>query len=35
VHSHLLAALPPGTFPGVDATDVYEFLQRRAADSGS
>ena len=29
VHSHLLAALPPGTFPGVDATDVYEFLQRR------
>ena len=31
VHSHLLAALPPGTFPGVDATDVYEFLQRRTA----
>jgi transcriptional regulator with XRE-family HTH domain len=31
VHSHLLAALPPGTFPGVDATDVYEFLQRRSA----
>ncbi|MFG1604475.1 helix-turn-helix domain-containing protein [Actinoplanes sp. NPDC049265] len=30
VHSHLLAALPPGTFPGVDAQDVYEFLQRRA-----
>jgi hypothetical protein len=29
VHSHLLAALPPGTFPGVDAQDVYEFLQRR------
>ena len=26
-HSHLLAALPPGTFPGVDETDVYEFLQ--------
>jgi XRE family transcriptional regulator, fatty acid utilization regulator len=25
----LLAALPPGTFPGVDAQDVYEFLQRR------
>ena len=35
VHSHLLAALPPGTFPGVDATDVYEFLQRRAGESGS
>jgi XRE family transcriptional regulator, fatty acid utilization regulator len=31
VHSHLLAALPPGTFPGVDAQEVYEFLQRRAA----
>jgi len=30
VHSHLLAALPPGTFPGVDAQDVYEFLERRA-----
>lgn len=31
VHSHLLAALPPGTFPGVDAQEVYEFLQRRSA----
>jgi predicted transcriptional regulator/DNA-binding XRE family transcriptional regulator len=31
VHSHLLAALPPGTFPGVDAQEVYEFLQRRAS----
>lgn len=30
VHSHLLAALPPGTFPGVDSQDVYEFLERRA-----
>jgi predicted transcriptional regulator/transcriptional regulator with XRE-family HTH domain len=30
VHSHLLAALPPGTFPGVDAQEVYEFLQRRS-----
>lgn len=29
VHSHLLAALPPGTFPGVDAQDVYQFLDRR------
>jgi hypothetical protein len=28
VHSHLLAALPPGTFPGVDDTDVYAFLDR-------
>jgi len=31
VHSHLLAALPPGTFPGVDAQDVYEFLDRRSS----
>ncbi|WP_166354947.1 XRE family transcriptional regulator [Phytoactinopolyspora limicola] len=30
VHSHLLAALPPGTFPGVDDTDVYAFLDRHA-----
>ncbi|MGO1317910.1 MAG: helix-turn-helix domain-containing protein [Cellulomonadaceae bacterium] len=29
-HSHLLAALPPGTFPGVDDTEVYEFLDRHA-----
>lgn len=27
-HTHLLAALPPGTFPGVDTTDVYTFLDR-------
>jgi XRE family transcriptional regulator, fatty acid utilization regulator len=33
VHSHLLAALPPGTFPGVDDTDVYEFLQRHAVEA--
>lgn len=30
VHSHLLAALPPGTFPGVDDTDVYTFLERHS-----
>lgn len=30
-HSHLLAALPPGAFPGVDETEVYSFL---AAHSG-
>lgn len=29
-HSHLLAALPPGTFPGVDETEVYAFLDRHA-----
>jgi XRE family transcriptional regulator, fatty acid utilization regulator len=32
-HSHLLAALPPGTFPGVDTTDVYAFLDRHAPTS--
>ncbi|GAA0807775.1 hypothetical protein Sya03_41980 [Spirilliplanes yamanashiensis] len=31
VHAHLLAALPPGVFPGVDTTDVYAFLDRRNA----
>jgi XRE family transcriptional regulator, fatty acid utilization regulator len=27
-HSHILSALPTGSFPGVDDTDVYEFLDR-------
>lgn len=31
-HSHLLAALPPGTFPGVDDTEVYTFLERHSPD---
>lgn len=30
VHSHLLAAMPPGVFPGVDDTDVLRFLDRHA-----
>ncbi|OYO24724.1 XRE family transcriptional regulator [Enemella dayhoffiae] len=29
-HSHLLAALPPGAFPGVDETEVYTFLQQHS-----
>lgn len=29
VHSHLLAAMPPGVFPGVDETDVLRFLDRQ------
>ncbi|MFH5824166.1 helix-turn-helix domain-containing protein [Georgenia sp. AZ-5] len=33
-HSHLLAAVPPGTFPGVDDTEVYEFLDRHSAPAG-
>jgi predicted transcriptional regulator/DNA-binding XRE family transcriptional regulator len=31
-HSHVLSALPTGTFPGVDEADVYEFLDRHAAE---
>ncbi|QVQ54660.1 helix-turn-helix domain-containing protein [Spiractinospora alimapuensis] len=31
-HSHVLAALPPGSFPGVDDTDVYRFLERYAVE---
>jgi predicted transcriptional regulator/transcriptional regulator with XRE-family HTH domain len=30
-HSHILSALPTGSFPGVDETDVYEFLDRHDA----
>jgi predicted transcriptional regulator len=28
-HSSVLAAMPAGAFPGVDLTDVYEFLERQ------
>lgn len=31
-HSHLLAAMPPGAFPGVDTAEVYEFLDRHTFD---
>ncbi len=34
-HSHLLAALPQGTFPGVDTTSVYDFLERHAPTAGA
>jgi hypothetical protein len=30
-HSHILSALPTGSFPGVDETEVYEFLDRHGA----
>lgn len=30
-HAHLLAALPPGTFPGVDDAQVYQFLDSHSA----
>jgi XRE family transcriptional regulator, fatty acid utilization regulator len=29
-HSHILSALPAGSFPGVDDVDVYEFLDQHA-----
>lgn len=31
-HSHVLSVLPPGAFPGVDDADVYEFLDKHAAE---
>ncbi len=33
-HAHLLAALPPGTFPGVDDEQVYRFLDSRSEMPG-
>ena len=33
-NSHVLAALPPGSFPGVDEADVYTFLDRHAEVDG-
>jgi hypothetical protein len=34
-HSHLLAALPPGTFPGVDNTEIYQFLESKEDPSSA
>ncbi len=31
-HSHILSALPSGSFPGVDEADVYTFLDRHDQD---
>ncbi len=31
LHAHVLSPLPSGTFPGVDDTEVYEFLEAHAA----
>jgi len=31
-HSHILSALPAGSFPGVDDVDIYEFLDRHAVE---
>ncbi|AEG43672.1 helix-turn-helix transcriptional regulator [Isoptericola variabilis] len=32
-HASMLAAMPSGAFPGVDTTEVYEFLERHAPSS--
>jgi predicted transcriptional regulator/DNA-binding XRE family transcriptional regulator len=31
-HSHILSALPRGSFPGVDEADIYAFLEQHEAD---
>ncbi len=31
--THMMAALPPGAFPGVDETEVYTFLENHQADA--
>jgi XRE family transcriptional regulator, fatty acid utilization regulator len=31
-HSHILSALPTGSFPGVDQADVFNFLERHEKD---
>ena len=31
--AHLLSALPPGSFPGVDETEVFEFLERHSTNA--
>jgi predicted transcriptional regulator/DNA-binding XRE family transcriptional regulator len=31
-HSHILSALPAGSFPGVDEADVFNFLERHEKD---
>ncbi|KQV06099.1 helix-turn-helix transcriptional regulator [Leifsonia sp. Root112D2] len=32
LHAHILSPLPSGTFPGVDDSEVYEFLEEHAAE---
>ncbi len=33
LHAHVLSPLPSGTFPGVDDSEVYAFLEAHAAES--
>lgn len=32
LHAHIFSPLPSGSFPGVDDTEVYDFLERHAAE---
>ncbi|RLQ82571.1 helix-turn-helix transcriptional regulator [Mycetocola zhadangensis] len=32
LHAHILSPLPSGTFPGVDDSEVYSFLERHSAE---
>ena len=34
VHTHMFSPLPRGAFPGVDEIEVYDFLERHAAEPG-
>ncbi len=34
LHTHIMQALPGGTFPGVDDSEVYSFLESRAPAQG-
>lgn len=33
MHAHVLSPLPAGSFPGVDDTEMYEFLSRHSPDA--
>jgi hypothetical protein len=35
MRQHVFGPLPTGAFPGVDQTDVYEFLTRHAPDDAA
>lgn len=33
LHAHILSPLPSGTFPGVDDTELYDFLEAHSGDT--
>ncbi|MHB1065376.1 MAG: helix-turn-helix domain-containing protein [Georgenia sp.] len=35
MHAHVLSPLPSGTFPGVDDSELFDFLQKHAPDGGA